>query len=363
VASNSLGSVISTAVALSVATAPTIVQPPAPAIAITGLPATFTVSVTGFPTPSLQWQKEGVDLPGATGATFTIASVKAGDAGAYRVVATNSAGSQVSAPASLLALPPARLGNASVRTTLAAGQDVIVGFAVSGGVSNVLLRAAGPALAGFGITTAMADPRIELYRESTKLLENDNWPSVLASAFAGVAAFPFAPSSRDAALQQVLGGAHSAVVGGSGPGVVLVEAYDLGGTGAARLTNLSARNFVGAGDDVLIAGFAVSGFGTLRVLIRAIGPTLGGIPFGVPGVLADPFLEVRNASGAVVAVNDNWDPALAAVSAAAGAFGLAPGSKDSAVQVTLPAGATYTAVVRGADGGTGVALVEIYELP
>jgi hypothetical protein len=240
---------------------------------------------------------------------------------------------------------------------------VIVGFAVSGGSGNVLLRAAGPALSAFGLTSAMADPRMELYRESTKLLENDNWPAVLAGAFASVAAFPFEPNSRDAAMQQVVSGAHSVVVNGTGPGVVLVEAYELGGPAPARLVNLSARNRVGEGDDVLIAGFAVAGFGPLRVLVRAVGPTLGGVPFAVPGVLADPKLELRNSAGVLVAENDNWDPALAGIATSVGAFGLAPGSKDAAVLATLAGGVSYTMVVRGADGGTGVALVEVYEVP
>lgn len=234
---------------------------------------------------------------------------------------------------------------------------------VSGGDADMLLRAAGPALGAFGVSPVMADPRIALYRDSTKLIENDNWSAVLAGAFSSVGAFPFPVGSRDAALRQVLAGGHSAVVGGLGSGLVLVEAYDLGTTAGPRLINLSARSRVGLGDDVLIAGFSIGGFGSMRVLIRAVGPTIGGLPFNVPGVLADPKLELRNASGLLLAENDNWPSDLAATFGAVGAFGLAPGGKDAALFATVSGGASYTAVVKGADGSTGVALVEIYEVP
>ncbi len=134
--------------------------------------------------------------------------------------------------------------------------------------------------------------RIELYRDSTKLVENDNWPGVLAPTFVSVGGFAFMPDSRDAALLESVAGARSVVASGTGPGVILVEAYDAGALGGARLANLSARNRVGTGESTLIAGFSIGGFGSIRVLIRAVGPTLGGAPFGVPDVLADPKLEL-----------------------------------------------------------------------
>jgi 7-keto-8-aminopelargonate synthetase-like enzyme len=97
------------------------------------------------------------------------------------------------------------------------------------------------------------------------------------------------------------------------------------------------------------------------VLIRAVGPTLSAL--GVTGTLADPRLEVINqATGATAAANDNWTGDLAAVFGSVGAFALNPGSTDAALVTTLPPGA-YTAKVSGANRGTGVALVEVYELP
>lgn len=327
-----------------------------------GATANFSTTVTGA-APTYQWRKNGNPIAGATNAGFTISAAQAADAGSYDVVATNNLGSVLSRAATLTIVSTARLANLSVRTALAADQSLIVGLVVSRGSAEVLVRAAGPALGQFGLAEAMMDPRLELYQDSTKLLENDNWPAVLAATAARVGAFPFANNSRDAAVLQVLSGSHSVVVGGTSPGVVLVEAYDASAGQGGRLVNVSARNWVGRDAAVLISGFSVSGTGTMRVLIRAVGPTLGGPPFGVPGVLADPKLEVFNAGGAKIIENDNWESGLAATFASAGAFPLAPDSKDAGLVVVLSGGQSYTIQVKGADGGTGIALAEVFELP
>jgi hypothetical protein len=151
-------------------------------------------------------------------------------------------------------------------------------------------------------------------------------------------------------------------VAGTAGGVVLVEGYDAGAGSGARLINLSARNRVGTGNDILIAGFYVAGTGTQRVLIRAVGPTLAAL--GVGNVLADPQLEVTDAATAArLAVSDNWDAALAPVFSQVGAFALPAGSKDSAAVVTLAAGRSYTVQVSGVANAVGEALVEVYEVP
>ena len=325
-----------------------------------GATVTFTASASGSPT--YQWRRNGSNLAGATAATLVLPSVQADVAGDYSVVATNSAGSTTSSIATLtvnLAGMGARLSNLSVRTTLAASQLLIVGVVVGDGSRNILVRAAGPALAGFGLSTAMADPRIDLYRGSTLVSSNDNWPASLASTFAGVGAFPFASGSRDAAFVENLTADYSIQAQGSGAGVVLVEAYDTGAPTAARLVNVSARNRVGTGDDILIAGFTVSGPGTKPLLFRAVGPTLAA--FGVQGTLADPKLEIYTSTGVKVTENDNWAATLAPTFSAVGAFQLNAGSRDAALVATLEPG-SYTAQVRGADGGTGEALIEIYEV-
>ena len=119
---------------------------------------------------------------------------------------------------------------------------------------------------------------------------------------------------------------------------------------------------MGSGSDVLIAGFVLAGSGSKTLLIRAIGPTLGA--FGVPDPLADPKLELH-AGGALLQANDDWGGSaeLTAAFGRGGAFPLAVrASKDAALLVTLSPGA-YTVQVRGPAGTTGIALVELYELP
>jgi hypothetical protein len=189
---------------------------------------------------------------------------------------------------------------------------------------------------------------------------NDDWAPNLAPTFASLGAFAFTPGSRDAALLQSLTGAVTFQARGTGPGTVLVEAYDATGGLTARLANVSARSRVGTGADILIAGFNVAGTSTKQVLIRAIGPGLAA--FNVTGTLADPSLQVLNSAGAVVASNDNWSATLAPTFVRVGAFPLTAGSRDAALLVNLAAGASYTVQVSGADGGTGEALIEVYEV-
>ena len=131
------------------------------------------------------------------------------------------------------------------------------------------------------------------------------------------------------------------------------------------ISNLSTRAQVGTGGDIIITGFNVGAGTNKTVLIRATGPALNA--FGVTGTLADPKLELF--SGATkIAENDNWGtpvgsaaPITAATFTSVGAFQLTAGSRDSALLATLAPGA-YTAQVSGVGGGTGVALVEVYEV-
>ena len=349
--------------ASSSATLPAFTTQPVGQTAVVGSAVTLSAAASGSPAPLYQWRRDGAAISGATNATLTLPSVQLLDAGNYTVLATNAAGSIASNVATLTVTAPSgsnRLSNLSVRTSLTAGQVLTVGVVVGGGARDVLVRAAGPALAGFGLSSAMADPRLELFQGTTSIFANDNWPASLAPTFAGVSAFPFTSGSRDAAFVQSLNAAYSIQAQGTGPGIILVEAYDTGAPTAARLVNVSARNRVGTGDDILIAGFAISGTGTKALLIRAVGPGLAA--FGVPGTLVDPKLEVFNNIGVKVAENDNWSPDLAATFASVGAFALPASSKDAALVTNLDAGKSYTVQVQGANGGTGEALIEIYEL-
>jgi hypothetical protein len=145
------------------------------------------------------------------------------------------------------------------------------------------------------------------------------------------------------------------VNGGTGIGVV--EAYDLDNSADSKLANISTRGFVQTGDNVLIAGTIVVGQAPQKVIVRAIGPSLS-----VAGKMADPTLELRDSNGALIDSNDNWkdSPNKQAI-----IDSTIPPTNDfeSAIVATLPANnASYTAIVRGAGGTTGIAVVEVYAL-
>ena len=312
-----------------------------------------------------QWRRNGVAISGATSSTYSIGSTSASDSGSYTVVVTNSIGSATSSAAALTVTAAAtapRLFNLSVRAALDANQIAIVGFTMSGGAKNVLLRAAGPTLSLFQVPGVMADPKLDLYSGSSRVSTNDNWAgqTTLSAAFASVGAFPYSSTtSLDAALVSSIDGGRTVQVYGPTAGTVLIEAYDAGTGDSQRFTNLSARNKVGVGANILIAGFTLEGSGTRNLLIRAVGPKL--TDFNVPGVLADPKLEIYSGTTKLYE-NDNWPSSLSTTFASVGAFALNTGSKDAAITVALPAGG-YTVHVSGADGGIGEAIVEIYELP
>lgn len=345
------------------ATAPAFTLQPAGQSVVAGSSITLTATATGSPTPTYQWRRNGTAIVGATASSLVLTNVQSADAGDYTVVATNSAGSATSTPATLTVFTAggtARLTNLSVRTAMAAGQTLIMGFTLQGGAKPVLLRAVGPGLAQFSVGGVMADPRLALFRDTTQLDANDNWGggATLSTAFASVGAFSLPPASLDAALLRTMDGGQTAQVTGTGGGVVLVEAYDAGTGTTPRLVNVSARNRVGTGDDILIAGFTVDGTGSLPLLIRAVGPKL--TVFGVGSVLVDPKLEIYRGD-VKVTENDNWNSSLTGTFVSVGAFPLDGGSRDAALLTSLPAG-SYTAQVSGIGGGTGEALVEIYEV-
>ena len=339
-----------------------------------GATATFTAAASGTPAPTFQWRKDGAAISGATSATLTLSGVTTAQAGSYTVVATNIAGTATSSPATLVVNAStggggsggeitARLSNLSVRASMAAGQTLIVGFSVNGGSRSILMRGVGPTLASFGLTGTMADPRLDVFDGSVSVAQNEDWgnSAALSAAFASVGAFPLVAGSKDAALLQTVDGTRSVQLKGTGAGVALVELYDTGTGNSPRLVNVSARNQVGTGDNILIFGFFVAGTGTKNVLIRAIGPKLA--EFGVSGTLADPKFEVfRPDTTTPIASNDNWDASLASTFTAVGAFGLTAGSKDAALVTALAPG-SYTVQVSGVNNGTGEALVEIYEVP
>jgi len=185
-------------------------------------------------------------------------------------------------------------------------------------------------------------------------------------AFTSALAAASAQTSGAALVSLLPAGAYTAPVtaADSGSGIALIEVYDASTAATPVLVNASTRAYVGTGDSVLIPGFVIGGEGTLRLLVRAVGPTLAN--FGVSNVLADPAMTLVR-SGFALATNDNWSGAtnaaeIASTAAAAGAFALPAGSRDAAILMTLTPGA-YTAVISGVGATSGNALVEIYVVP
>ena len=263
---------------------------------------------------------------------------------------------------------PARLVNIATRAQIGGSAGTpIAGFVISGGGNKrMLVRACGPALTGFGVAGTLADPSLSLVNGTTTMASNDNWLATDAAAMSAVGAFALPAGSKDAALVATLGaGAYTAPVTpqAGGNGVALLEVYDASTTTTSAVVNASTRAFVGTGDSVLIPGFVITGSGSLRLLIRAVGPSLAG--FGVSGALADPTLTLYRGTTAL-ATNDNWSTSanaaeIASAAVSVGAFALTSGSKDAVLLTSLTAG-SYTAVVSGVGNTTGTALVELYAM-
>jgi hypothetical protein len=257
-------------------------------------------------------------------------------------------------------VPQPMLLNISTRLDVQTGDNVLIGGFIITGTQpkQVIVRAIGPSLGKLGVAGAMADTVLELHKSDGTIVINDNWRD---NQEAEIIASTVPPSNdfESAIVATLDPGAYTAIVSGKngGTGIALVEAYDLDQTVDSQLANISTRGFVETGDNVMIGGFIVGG-GTGSVALRAIGPSL--TESGVADALADPFLELHDGNGAAVASNDNWQD-----SADKQVFidnGIAPTSdKESIILGTLAPGA-YTAIVSGVGEGTGVGLVEAYNL-
>jgi len=255
---------------------------------------------------------------------------------------------------------PPTLGNISTRLRVETGDNALIGGFIITGTQpkKVMVRAIGPSLPVAGV---LSDPILELRDSSGGLIRaNDNWRS---DQEAEIIASGIPPSNdSESAMVETLpanGSAYTAIVRGAnnGTGVGLVEVYDQDQSLNSNLANISTRGLVQTDDDAMIAGTIILGQPSLRILVRAIGPSLP-----VEGKLADPTLELRDGNGALIRANDNWRSDQEAEIIAT----TIPPTNDleSALVETLPANsAAYTAIVRGSNGTTGVALIEIYGLP
>jgi hypothetical protein len=184
---------------------------------------------------------------------------------------------------------------------------------------------------------------------------NDNWRDTQQDELIATT-IPPANDYDSAIVKSLAPGAYTAVLTGKGSttGVGLVEVYDLDLAADSRLVNIATRGRVGEGDDVLICGTIAVGNGTASVLFRALGPSTG-----VPGALNDPTLELHDGQGGTIATNDNWQDTQAA---AIQATTIPPNDpREAAILRDLSPG-VYTAVARGKNGTTGVAVIDAYQL-
>lgn len=401
--------------------AATVEPGPASAIATAGTNVRLTVTANGVPAPTVQWYWDGAPIGGATDATLVLPRISVADAGQYRAVITNAAGSVTSAPiafavrrgayAGLYSLnpinvPPGQL--AGIMVVRDDGSGAILGntglftrtaFVNADGTFRFPRPSGNPLVFSGAIDASGA---IELDASGVKFRGARLPESGSTGAFAGFYQ-----------LGELYGSANlSLALAGDGRGFLvmqsgaLLQGGTLNGVGAngrtesgdlvdfrpsadggsavadvtlrlgapfrtsglndrdayrARLAQLSSRVPVGPASPA-IAGFVVSGDAPTRVLVRAVGPTLG-TAFGVAGALANPRLELFRGS-TLLASNTGWSTAanaadIAGAASAGGAFALPAGSADSAVLITLAPGA-YTAVVSGAIAGQ--ALLEFYDL-
>jgi hypothetical protein len=276
-------------------------------------------------------------------------------------------------------VPATYLGNLSTRAFVQTGDNLMIGgFMVQGTQpKRVILRAIGPELTQHGVPNAMANPTLELHNANGALIaSNNDWQQTIIGGIItsdqvqDIQNSGHAPgdTNESAIIADLQPGNYTAIVRGVNNtlGVALVEVYDLSPSLNSILGNISTRSFVQAGDDVMIGGFIVQGAQPTNVIIRAIGPELS--QYGVPNPLANPTLELHNSVGGLIASNNNWQQTIIGGIITSSQVqdiqnsGHAPADpSESAIIANLPPG-NYTAIVRGVNNTTGVALVEVYDL-
>ena len=271
------------------------------------------------------------------------------------------------------------LGNISTRAFVQTGDNVMIGGFIVQGTEpkKVIIRAIGPDLTQYGVPNALVNPTLELHNSTGALIaSNDNWRDTIIGGIITSdqavdirrSGYPPGDTRDSAIIAEQPAGSYTAIARGVNnmTGVALMEVYDLSPENNSILGNISTRSFVQRGDDVMIGGFIVAGNEPKTVIVRAIGPEL--TRYGVPNALVDPTLDLHDATGTLIASNDNWQHTIIGGIITSPQVqdirnsGHAPANRsESAIIATLPAG-NYTAIVRGVSNTTGVALVEVYDL-
>jgi len=218
---------------------------------------------------------------------------------------------------------------------------------------------------------------LELHDGTGSLIAtNDDWQTTITGGIIGgsqvsdIQNSGHAPTaaSESAIIADLQPGNYTAILRGvnNATGVALVEVYDLSPAASSSLGNVSTRSFVQTGDNAMIGGFIVQGTGPKRVIIRGIGPEL--TQHGVPNPMANPILELHNGTGSLIATNDDWQTTIiggiiggSQVSDIQNSGHAPTAASESAIIADLQPG-NYTAILRGVNNATGVALVEVYDL-
>lgn len=318
-------------------------------------------AVVNYPAPMTSDNCPGVgvvfDPP--SGSTFPMGTTK------VTAEATDSSGESIKCTfnVTVTAGPPppppgssTKLANISTRLRVGTDENVLIGgFIVTGGeAKRLMVRAIGPSLS---LEDRLANPFLQLYNAAGVLLgENDNWKDAPNQQEISDTMIAPADDLESAVLTTVDPGAYTAIVSGvnGGTGLGVVEAYDLALNANSELGNIATRGLVQTGDDVLIGGFIVVGPDQQKLLVRAMGTSLQ-----FANKLADPSLELYNSDGDLVAANDNWRSEQEGDIAATG---IPPNEDAEAAVLRTVAPGAYTAIVRGANETTGVAVVEVYAL-
>ncbi len=252
------------------------------------------------------------------------------------------------------ARPSTLLTNISTRALVGDGDNVLIGGFIITGTQpkKVIIDALGPSLPLAGV---LANPVLDLYGPNGFIVSNDNWQDAPnAQETSDSTRAPNNPlESAIVATLPANNSTYTAIVRG-GVGLALCEVYDLDSTADSKLVNISSRGLVLTDDNVMIAGFVVTGPSAQKVIVRALGPSLS-----LLGKLADPSLQLFDANQNLIGSNDNWRTDQEAEISSSP---FAPSNDlEPAIVQTLPS-ARYTAIVRGAGGATGLALVDLYTL-
>jgi hypothetical protein len=278
--------------------------------------------------------------------------------------------------------PAARLANISARGFCGNGDRVTIGGFVIGGnaAKRVLVRALGPTLTSYGLgqSEVLLDPNIEVYHGSSLIATNDNWADNAnadeidaTTSRIGAGKLSAGDATSSALLLTLAPGAYTFVASGKlgTSGIALLEVYDADAdTNGGRFVNISTRAYSTTGNGVAIGGFVVSGTAPKEVLLRAVGPTLTKFGIRQADVLADPTIELHDAShgNVIIATNDNWSDSPVAdeikrtgARVGANAFD-SEDTRSSALLIWLDPG-VYTFVAAGKNGSSGIVLVEAYD--